>query len=61
MDRTPGWRIQQWPFAAQAMVGAAIADSAPITEPHMPLVVRMIKRQFETDVSTLKDILEAAA
>ena len=61
MDLTLGWRIQQWPFAAQGMVGAAIADSAPIPEPRMPLVVRMIKRQFETDVSILKDILEAAA
>jgi len=26
-----------------------------------PLVVRMIKKQFETDVTNLKDILEAAA
>jgi len=43
------------------MVGGAIADSAPIPEPRMPLVVRMIKEQFETDVSTLKDLLEAQA
>jgi hypothetical protein len=26
-----------------------------------PLVARAIKKQFETDVSTLKDILEAAS